>query len=166
MSALQSVLVASVLCAVFGARSATEGEAQTITTGEARRLVYQALPAEARRLPGLTLHLDDGRDKRRWCAVFDVLWANPGLGSVHVAFYSVDMRTAEVWKPVACEHATNPSVRRLQRAIRKRLGVTEAELRAALARNPCCSRDQFSGREGARPRDNPGIRGQNPGRVP
>jgi len=73
------------------------------------------------------------------CRTFDILWSNPA-GSPHCCFYTVDTRTAEVWEPFLCKRVTNRALGKAQRAIRKRLGVTELECRQALKSPPvdCC----------------------------
>ena len=114
----------------------------TVTVQEARLLVRAALSAQTKQLPGLTLWISpEDEAKPPKCLTFDVLWSNPGPGSVHVGFWSVDMRTGEVWEPVLCKRVTNASLKRLQQSFRKRHGVTEAEYRDALTRGPCCVPD-------------------------
>lgn len=58
-------------------------------------LVFFALPPATKRLPGLGL--EPSKDAPRDSLTFDILWSNPGPGSVHVDFYALDLRTAEIW---------------------------------------------------------------------
>jgi len=50
----------------------------------------------------------------------------------------VDLRTAEVWDANS-KRVTNQQIRAIQRAIRRRFGVTAAEIAAALSA-PCPER--------------------------
>jgi hypothetical protein len=106
---------------------------------DARRLAYEALPLGARQLPGLTFYLpkkelaNPGR-----CLTFDVLWSNPGQGSAHVGFWYVDRRTGEVWTSIRCKQVSDSSLIALQQAYRKKLRVTEIEVKSAL-KHPCCT---------------------------
>ena len=110
-----------------------------LTINEARRVVNEALPKETKRLPGLTLWLSEkDQAKPARCFTFDVLWSNPGPGSVHVGFWTVDRRTGEVWTPIQCERITTASLGKLQQSIRRRLGVTKGEWQEALKHSPCC----------------------------
>lgn len=113
-------------------------ETPTMSLDETRKLAESALPKEARKLPGLTLTPGPCEAPCR-CRTFNVLWSNPA-GSPHCCFYTVDTRTGEVWEPFLCRRATNRALAKAQRAIRKRLGVTELEHRQALKSPPadCC----------------------------
>jgi hypothetical protein len=116
-------------------------EMRMISLEEARKLVWLALPQATRKLPGLTLVPDERPAPPCRCRTFDILWSNPGPGSVHSGFYAVDLRTGEVWTPMLCNRVTNRALKPVQRAIRKRLGVTELEYRQALKPPPrdCCA---------------------------
>jgi hypothetical protein len=101
---------------------------RNLTINEAERLARAALTPEAKRLPGLTL---ESNPKRR-CVTFDVLWANPGPGSAHSQFFTVDLQTAEVWSPTVWRRITTPTLRRVQRAVRMRLHISDAEVKRAV----------------------------------
>ena len=124
--------------AVPGALSENGGK-RMITLKEARKLAHLALSEETAKLPGLTLTPSPCDKAPCRCTTFDVLWSNRN-GSPHCCFYAVDMRTGEVWQPMLCERVKNPALESAQRAIRKRLGVTEAEYQEALKPPPrdCC----------------------------
>jgi hypothetical protein len=115
-----------------------------VSVKEARELVKMALPEKTKKLPGFTLWLtqeDEAHPPK--CLTFDVLWSNPGPGSVHVGFWSVDMQTGDVWNPMLCEKINNPSLRAAQQTIRKRLGITEDIYRDAITHNPCCKPEKL-----------------------
>src|SRR4051794_16190937 len=128
--ALKSVLcLAYVVCAAYLAAQSTAQ--RELATEDARHLARAALPSSVKRLPGLTLLSGPKRERPQRCVVFDVLWANPDAGSVHVGYWAVDMRTGEVWAPVLCERINTKALRSLQRAFRKRLSLNDAEWQAA-----------------------------------
>ena len=133
-----------IFCAVCATYPPSKAEPPKVTPTEARQLVSVALSDKIKRLPGFDLLTTDLPEDVQKCLTFDVIWANAGEGSVHVGFWAVDMRTAEVWEPTLCERVTNKSLRNLQRSIRKRLGVTDAEYRMALKHSPCCTPDPYS----------------------
>jgi hypothetical protein len=112
-------------------------EPKTLQVKEARRLVYESLSEETKRLPGVGL--DPGRVENGRCMTFDVLWANPGIGSAHVAFYTVDLRTGALWTGVTgvLKLVSIPAVTRLQRDLRKSVGISETEYRKAVEKHPC-----------------------------
>jgi len=70
---------------------------------------------------------------------FQALWPNPprhpGQTPLHSA---VDLRTGEVWSEDSCENLTSPSVKKLQKAIRTRIGPTADEFRKLRRRGPHC----------------------------
>lgn len=55
-----------------------------------------------------------------------------------VGFFDVDARTGDVWNGVICERFDSPSLVRLQRKIRKRIGLTEEEYRRIPKTGPMC----------------------------
>lgn len=114
-------------------------ETRTIPLEEARKLVQVALPTAARKLPGLTLVPDKCAQPPCRCRTFDILWSNP-TGSPHYDFFTVDIRTGEVWISILCRRVSNRELRRMQREIRKRLSVTAEEYKQVLATPPCCSK--------------------------
>lgn len=107
-----------------------------LSINEAKRLVYVALPNDTKGLPGLFLEAGTIQTKRRIVA-FDVLWANPGPGSVHVDFYYVDRQTAALWRGISCKPVVNPEVEQLQRRLQKRLGVTTRQRQQAVKSSLC-----------------------------
>jgi hypothetical protein len=117
------LLAASIQIQVLGAGD------RTLTIGEAERLARAALSPETKRLPGLSLEPDW---KPRRCVTFDVLWSNPGPGSVHSQFLTVDLQTAEVWSPTEWRRITTPALRTAQRSLRTRLRISDSEVKRAV----------------------------------
>jgi hypothetical protein len=71
--------------------------------------------------------------------LFQALWPNaprhPGQPPLHSA---VDLRTGQVWSEDSCENLTSPSLKKLQKAIRTRIGLTADEFRRVRRRGPLC----------------------------
>lgn len=117
--------------------SAADPKSRTLQIPDSRRLVYASLSDSTKRLPGLDVvpgRIDNGR-----CVTFDVLWNNPGVGSAHVAFYTVDIKTAAVWTGVTgvLSSVSNPRVARLQMDFRRRLKISDRDYRSAVEKHPC-----------------------------
>jgi hypothetical protein len=62
---------------------------------------------------------------------------DPPSGNIH---YPVDLRTGEVWNEFSCEKLTSPSLKKLQNAIRNRIGLTADEYRKLGRTGPFCER--------------------------
>ena len=118
--------------------SAAAGQRQ-LKVEEVEHLARAALSAETKRLPGLSLERQKQLPRR--AVIFDVLWSNPGPGSVHVQFLLVDLDTAEVWEPTVCRRVITSSLLAEQRLLRKRLKISISEVKRArtLAEQSGCS---------------------------
>jgi hypothetical protein len=86
--------------------------------------------------PGFALDSYSVADKPEFSFVA-VLWDNPN-GSVIIGHYAVDRKTGDVWNGVICERMKSPSLTRLQRAIRTRIGLTDSDYRKARRPGPEC----------------------------
>lgn len=64
--------------------------------------------------------------------------SNNPHSSFNLGYYEVDPRTGDVWSGVVCERFEIPSVVRLQRTIRKRIGLTDVEYRKLQRPGPLC----------------------------
>lgn len=106
-----------------------------LSVADARHLVYEALSKGERKLPGL--YIAPESDAKGRALAFEVLWANPGPGSVHVDFYTVDLHTGALWRGTVCEPVVTSRVVRIQHDLRKRLGITEKAYQEALEQNLC-----------------------------
>lgn len=116
---------------------ASEPLNRPLSVSDARSLVNSALSRETKRLPGLALVPDSRWRSEDRCLTFDVLWRNLGPGSAHVDFYTVDVKTGNVWRGVLYERVTNRAVSAVQTALRKRLGITDEEFRRAAQLHVC-----------------------------
>ena len=68
---------------------------------------------------------------------FQAMWNNP-KGSVNLGHFAVDRKTGDVWNGVVCERVTSPSLKKLQNAIRNRIGLTGDEYRKSQRLGPEC----------------------------
>jgi hypothetical protein len=109
----------------------SEKKHRDVTLEEANELVKAFL--RDRRSTGFSLEEYEIKDYPG-IQFFQVLGDDP-YGSVH---YAVDRKTGEVWSEAPCKNLTSPSVKKLQKAIRNRIGLTVDELREVRRRGPCC----------------------------
>jgi len=98
-----------------------------LSQAEARELVLASLDEGVRRLPGLRVDASDSPDARAFLT-FDVTWDNP-RGSPVVGSFAVGRATADVWRLVYCQKLDSKDLRRLQKQVRRRMGVSDHELR-------------------------------------
>jgi hypothetical protein len=68
---------------------------------------------------------------------FQFFQAVPDAPSGHL-HYPVDLSTGEVWDEASCEKLASPSLKKLQNAIRTRIGLTSDEFRKLRRRAPFC----------------------------
>jgi hypothetical protein len=68
---------------------------------------------------------------------FQFFQAVPDAPSGHL-HYPVDLRTGEVWDEASCEKLASPSLKKLQNAIRTRIGLTSDGARKLRRRGPFC----------------------------
>jgi hypothetical protein len=69
--------------------------------------------------------------------IYQATWDNPG-GSVNAGFYALDPITLDVWNGVMCEEIESPRLAAIQRKIRARIGLSEAEYRKLRVTGPEC----------------------------
>ena len=110
---------------------------KTLSITDAAGLVREALPTETKRLPGLSLVPGEFKHLGR-CVTFDVLWSNPDPGSLHVDFYTVDLQNAVIWSgPLPAELVFGPELARMQRDLRRKLGMPLSISTRAIRASPC-----------------------------
>ena len=114
------------------------GPARIVTIAEARELAIAAVAPATRRLPGFGAD-DFPEPYFPDYYFFELTWDNP-RGSVIVDHFAVDPRTGDVWSAILCWEIKSGSLKRLQREIRKRIGLTESEYRKVRRRGPMCER--------------------------
>jgi len=62
----------------------------------------------------------------------------PAGASANVGFFAVDRRTGDVWNAVICEEHRSPELRRQQQAVRKRIGLSDAQYKKLRSPGPMC----------------------------
>lgn len=116
-----------------------EPGARKLTLDEARQLAYKAVESveSGNKLPGFGLdpYKDDYFPDFYF---FEALWDNPGPGSGVIGHYAVDPRMGDVWSAIVCRQLTSVSLRKLQRAMHKRIGLSEKQYRKLKRPGPMC----------------------------
>ncbi len=69
---------------------------------------------------------------------FYFIHAERGTPPVAIGHYAVERSTGEVWDWVRCGQFTSPSLSEAQQALRKRLGLTDAEYQHLRKPGPFC----------------------------
>ena len=133
--------VRNILCAALFVLSLRGGvDQQKLKPEDARKLAMAAMTAKDVESPDVTIDLDGEQSQ---CAVYHAYRLSKGdepqsYQTFTVGWWYVDLRTAEVWDANS-KRVTNQQIRAIQRAIRRRFGVTAAEIAAALSA-PCPER--------------------------
>jgi hypothetical protein len=108
-----------------------------LTEREAGHLVIAALDASARKLPKLALDAyADIKVPAPGFYKFAVTWDNKE-GSVIVGFFAVNRKSGDVWRLVTCNKVTTPDLSRLQKAMRKRIGLRQMDFLPLTDNAPC-----------------------------
>jgi hypothetical protein len=69
--------------------------------------------------------------------IYQATWDNIG-GSVNAGFYALDPMTLDIWNGVICEEIKSPKLASIQRKIRARIGLSNAEYRRLRVTGPEC----------------------------
>jgi len=133
---IPALMIAVLLGAALGQTSGKVKQ-RTVTLEEASDLVYA--------------YLESGGCTKSTCSVgqihdpyfpgfysFQAMWPNQ-YGS---RYFKVDPRTGDVWDGVACGGFTSPSLVRLQRVIRNRIGLSDEEYKKTPNNAPMCEAGQ------------------------
>ena len=115
----------------------TEKKGRNVTLEEAHELVRAFLKDHAIGSGLETYEVKDYPGFQFFQAVPD-----PSNGRIH---YAVERKTGEVWDGAFCEDLTSPSLKKLQKAIRNRIGLTDDEYRKAPKSGPRCEPGMPSG---------------------
>ena len=110
-----------------------------LTLPEAERLALAALSTETRHPPSFSLEPPPIPPNNG--AMFEIVWADPAPGTIHLHGLLVDIDTGEVWEPVRCERLTTRALEKSQRTLRGQLKISPAEVNRAraLAKESGCS---------------------------
>jgi hypothetical protein len=113
-------------------------DASTMSKRDAVRLIMASLPPEARKLPQLGLDVRVDEQDRRYYIV-DVTWAGLPNGSAVYGSYYVDRGTGDVWNAVVeCTQIDNAALRKVQAAIRTRIGLSGFNYKKQNQNGPLC----------------------------
>jgi hypothetical protein len=127
------------LCVVLSLLSPSgnaDAKPRTISLGEGRELVYALLKPSG--WTTQTCDVEKLPDKYfPQLFSFEVRWSNP-MGSPHIGAWAVDPKTADLWDANVCVEYRPPGVARLQRMLRKRIGLAEKEYKRLKGRPPMC----------------------------
>jgi hypothetical protein len=125
------------LFVLLGASSRAGAAPRKLTVDEARELASEALEPRQAKLPGLTFQPYDDKSFPDYLS-FEVLWDNPVPdGSTVVIDLSVDPQTGDVFKRGGCS-ASSPALVKLQKTMRKRIGLNEQEYKNLRHPGPPC----------------------------
>jgi hypothetical protein len=110
-----------------------------LTPQEAEQLALAAARSEAnRKLPGLHVEQTRPFPSEAGFYVLEARWNNGGPVGGLAGSYAVDRTTGDVWDAIVCREASTPSVRRLQRAVRKRIGLDGRAYQRLRRPGPMC----------------------------
>lgn len=134
-----TLAILAMLFAIYGfgnLRAATD--ASLVSRRDAVRLIMVSLPPESRKLPQLGLDVRLDHQDRRYYRV-DVTWAGLPDGSAVYGSYYVDRENGDVWNAVVeCARIDTPALRKLQAAIRTRIGLSESDYKKQRHKGPLC----------------------------
>ncbi len=117
---------------------------RSVSSEEAKKLVFEALPKKARRLPSLSLEGGLDRENPEFY-FFSVMWAGAPNGSCVYGSYAVDASSGDVFDPVLeCTEISTPSLRKLQAKIRSRIGLLAPEYHKFKTKGPLCQGDHYT----------------------
>ncbi len=111
---------------------------QKLTSADTRKLALAAMPKRVATSRRVTIELDREQSQ---CAIYHAyqLSSGPPYMTFTLGWWSVDVRTAEVWDDLNSKRVTNEAIEEIQGSVRKRLGVTPEEIAASIS-NPCYER--------------------------
>jgi hypothetical protein len=114
-----------------------------LTIDQAKRLVISALEENgATKLKNFNLELMKNSLDPSFYS-FEATWNNAKGGSNIIGHYVVDPQTGDVWNGITYDEITSPSLRRLQRSMQSRLGITPSTYRKLRRPGPMCDEDEF-----------------------
>ena len=143
---MKLVAVCLLVLTLCVAAVAQQQDSRLVTDDEARKLVMAAMPSSAKHLPKFGLEGGlDSHDPRFY--VFMAYWAGAPNGSMVIGNYAVDTLTADVWDAVmACQELSTPALRKLQKEVRSRVGLSQAQYRKVKRRCPLEMEDEAGAR--------------------
>lgn len=114
------------------------GPAKEITREQARQLVLMALKAQGTPTKSPKFDLENGRDELDFPEFYNFeAYFDTKTHLATIGFYAVGRKTADIWESVGCHRLDSPAIRRLQRSLRKKIGLTEQEYQKLTSVAPC-----------------------------
>lgn len=110
-----------------------------ITHAEARTLVLKALQAQGTPTKSPKFDLEDNTGAPKYYPgfyFFDAYFNNP-LVLTAIGHYAVNRRTADLWEWIGCHRLGPPAIKRLQKALRRKINLSAAEYRKLSKEAPC-----------------------------
>jgi hypothetical protein len=126
------LIITTCCCLIFSGTA----RARNLTEAEARNLVVVSLGKDVSGLPHFGMDLNEDPTAADFY-VFDATADHPNGGSPVIGQFAVYKATGDVWRMGICERAQSKSLANAQRAIRKKIGISQAEFRRLTTRAPC-----------------------------
>lgn len=117
--------------------AADSNPSRKLTESEAQEVARLALAPNSRALPNLRFDSYGGYPGRPGFYWFEITGSVPRNTSPVLGHYAVNQATGDVWEPVQCKRVGSPELRGLQRRIRKRIGLSNHDLRELSKMAPC-----------------------------
>jgi len=117
-----------------------ESASKLLTQEDCRQLVLEALKIQGIKTQDPTLELIDDPYDPDFPDFYNVEAHDVDVHGHYASLgaFAVDRRTGDLWYAVVCWELKSPQLKRLQEAIRKRIGITEKEYRKLRRRGPMC----------------------------
>jgi hypothetical protein len=130
---------ATILVALGAASAAQPAAERRLTEVQMRKLAFAGVKAKvpaALKLRGFEL------DRQPNSGGYAYYMAMADVGEGNEGFYVIDPRTGDLWDGVSeCGVITSAEIRRLQRAYRKRLGLSASAYSMVKRRGPICDQE-------------------------
>jgi hypothetical protein len=127
-------LIAVLLCA-----SARSEDRRPITVAEASGLVNALLKPDGwTKLKGFVLYQALFDAQFQGFYFIHAEWDSPSKNSAAIGHFAVERATGDVWDWVVCGQFHSPSLSSAQQALRKRIGLTDAEYLKIRKPGPFC----------------------------
>jgi hypothetical protein len=137
---MRALLFCALLACSCGFARLAHSEPRELTIREAKLLVLAEIKSQhtgAEKYPGFNVdHYPDPSNSR--FTVFNVNWKGAASGGMTVDNFSVNMRTADIWKATFCQEVRNASVRRAQRELRRKMHLSNVAYRKYRVPGPFC----------------------------
>jgi NACHT-associated inactive Restriction Endonuclease 1 len=110
-----------------------------VTRAEARTLLLKALQAQGAPTKSRKFDLEDNTGNMKFFSSFysfDAYLDEPGFLSIY-GHYDVNRKTADVWDELGCHRLRPRAIKPLQKALRRKIGLSAEEYRRLSQEAPC-----------------------------